>query len=191
LQVFAEKTGLMRQIIVLGMLLTGISSCQSDSETVSGNPDIGATEPRCELRARFFGALSVDIAWTAKQVSCAGMPRPGGAGARLRFAGSTPEQGRPIAIIIAVPDLVKNQAGGELASNVTLIEEGGGRFFSTANLDICMTDIHSTQAVAGNADRSSITGTVYCLSPLAEVNGKSSVSVPQLSFTGLIDWSSS
>jgi hypothetical protein len=192
LQVFPKKTVLTRQFIVFGLLLPGMSSCQADSVTAGSNPAAAAaTAADCEIRARIIGALSADIAWTGTNLTCEGMPRPGGAGARLKFAGASPDGGRPIAIIIAVPDLVRNEAARELASNVTLIEEGGGRFFSTANLDICMTDIHSSQELPGSANRSSVSGAVYCVAPLAQVNGKSSVSIPQLSFTGLIDWSSS
>ena len=90
-----------------------------------------------------------------------------------------------------MPDLVRDQTARELASNVTLIEEGGGRFFSTVDLGICMTDIHSAQRLAGSTNQSRLSGTVYCVAPLAEVNGGSSISIPRLSFTGLIDWSSS
>jgi hypothetical protein len=191
LQLFAEKTAWTRQIVALGLLLPGLWSCQTDVVTAAGNRDAGAISPACEVRAQLIGALAAEIAWSDAQVTCEGMPRPGGAGARLKFAGAASSAGHPIAIIIAVPDLVRDRTARELASNVTLIEEGGGRFFSTVDLDICMTDIHSAQQLAGSTNRSSLSGTVYCVAPLAEVNGGSSVSIPRLSFTGLIDWSSS
>jgi hypothetical protein len=35
----------------------------------------------------------------------------------------------------------------------------------------------------------SIAGTLYCIAPLAEVNGDASVTVHELHFGGLLDWS--
>ncbi len=138
-----------------------------------------------------YGALSGSLDWSTGDLHCAGMPRPGGAGARLRFAGVANDGGQAIAIILALPQLAKDATGREFASNVTLIEEGSGRFFSTINTDNCLTDIVSLTAIDGSDDRYSIQGKTYCISPLAEVNGTSSVSLPELHFTGLIDWSSS
>jgi len=38
-------------------------------------------------------------------------------------------------------------------------------------------------------DLYSIDGRLYCIAPLAEVNGESSLSISELSFSGLLDWS--
>jgi hypothetical protein len=191
LQVFVENARFLRQVFLLGPIFLGVSSCQADSVSDGGiRSPATIAAAACELQARIIGALSADIAWTAADSRCEGMPRPGGRGARLRFSGTAAEGDRPIAIIIALPDLVRNEAASELASNVTLIEEGSGRFFSTANLDICMTDVHSMTALAGSVNQSGLSGTVYCVAPLAEVNGRSSVSIPRLAFTGFIDWGS-
>jgi len=83
------------------------------------------------LRGQLYGAIPVSLDWGAKDVNCEGMPRPNGRGARLRFAGSATGDKQQLAIIIAIPDLGRGTLGLELASNVTVIEEGGGRFFST------------------------------------------------------------
>ena len=37
----------------------------------------------------------------------------------------------------------------------------------------------------------SIAGTLYCVAPLPEINGETSVSVAELRFSGLLDWSAS
>ena len=42
-----------------------------------------------------------------------------------------------------------------------------------------------------DVDRYSIGGTLYCVSPLAEINGDSSVLIPELAFLGLVNWNSS
>jgi len=141
------------------------------------------------LRGQLYGAIPVSLDWGAKDVNCEGMPRPNGRGARLRFAGSATGDKQQLAIIIAIPDLGRGTLGLELASNVTVIEEGGGRFFSTTDLGNCLTDITTLDEL--DVDRYSIGGTLYCVSPLAEINGDSSVLIPELAFLGLVDWNSS
>lgn len=144
-----------------------------------------------ELRARLYGAVSVELDWNSDELECSGMPRPEGNGARLRFAGQLPDTDRRIALIVAIPDLHRGAAGAEYATRITVIEEGGGRFFSTSSLNNCLTDITALEALDDSGDRFRIGGVLYCLSPLAEVNGSSSLSIDELQFSGLLDWSAS
>ena len=145
------------------------------------------------LRTRLYGAIKATLDWGKHDLECTGMPRPEGRGARLRFAGTSPDASKDqkVAIIIAIPDLTRAALGDEYRSNVTLIEEGAGRFFSTPNLDNCLTNITTLTALDDSGDRFSIGGTLYCVAPLPLVNGDSSVSFSDLDFSGLIDWSSS
>lgn len=140
------------------------------------------------IRGRVVGAVSVDIDWDAESVSCDGMPRPNGQGARLRFAGKSDELDQTAAIIIALPELARGETGTDLDSNVTFVVEGSGRFFSTADTDICWADVARQEALSD--DRYAVGGNLYCIGPLVEVNGNSSVSIPELEFSGLLDWSS-
>ena len=144
------------------------------------------------LQTELFGALEGTLDWSGTAMECSGMPRPDSAGARLRFAGQAGE--REIAIIVALPDLMRDGTGTELSSNVTLIDESSGRFFSTTDLDNCWTDITSASATGDEGDEGdegdqlNISGIVYCVAPLAEVNGTGSVSISELSFAGSLDW---
>lgn len=140
------------------------------------------------LRTTLYGAFETDIDWATDSLDCEGMPRPNGEGARLRFAGTVTNSDQAIAIIIALPALQRGQVARELASTVTLIEEGSGRFFSTSGLDICWTDVDKQVALEDMPDSYTISGTLYCITPLAEVNGDSSVSLRELQFAGLLDW---
>lgn len=162
------------------------------ARTVAPEPAASAA-PGCGeaglLQASVYGAISATLDWSGSELSCEGMPRPDGRGARLRFAGAVDD--RSIVIIIAMPGLTRGSSGSELASNVTLIEEGRGRFFSTADLDVCLTQIGSLEALDDGGHRFSISGSVYCVSPLAEVNGDSSISLSELAFSGLLDWDAS
>lgn len=138
------------------------------------------------LQATLYGALEAVLDWEAGTMQCEGMPRPDGRGVRLRFAGSV--GGQDLAVIIAIPEL-GDEPAAELASNVTIIEEGNGRFFSTPGLDSCWSDIATIEP--GPDDISVVAGTLYCISPLVEVNGDASVSLPELEFSGIIDPDSS
>ena len=141
------------------------------------------------LRGELYGALEGQLDWGDGSLDCQGMPRPEQRGARLRFAGSAGAEDASLAINISIPDLARAVSASELPSNVTLIEEGGGRFFSTVDLDNCLTDIDSQTAIEERDGLHIIAGRLYCIAPLVEVNGETSVSIQELSFSGLIDWS--
>ncbi len=138
------------------------------------------------VQATVYGALDGSVDWTGDAMDCEGMPRPDGDGVRLRFAGTA--DAIPLAIIIGVDGIGPDETAAELPTNVTIIEEGRGRFFSTSDLDSCWTDIERHAAIDADSGRYVIDGILYCISPLAEVNGTGSVSVPELRFSGLIDW---
>jgi len=190
----------------LSLLLTLSVTFSACKPTAESGPSVDESAPvaaapeeepilRCgndgRLRAEIYGAIAARLYWNKNELECSGMPRPDGQGARLRFAGSADDDARHIAIIIAIPDLARDATGDEFRSNVTIIEEGNGRFFSTPDLGNCLTDISSSVPVGDSGDRYSIGGVLYCVSPLPEVNGKSSTSIPELHFSGLIDWGAS
>jgi len=139
------------------------------------------------LSAQLFGSIERSLDWTAEELRCESMIRPDGEGVRLRFTGSAARQ--TMAIILALPTLERGLSGGDLPTVVTLTVEGSGRFFSTPNLESCFTDISTQQAVAGTADTYDIAGTLFCVSPLGEINGDAAISIPELAFRGLVEWS--
>jgi len=189
-RLFGAGYGLLASI---GAVLVG---CQAATEPESTTVAVAQeTVLKCgnegHLRADLYGAIATRLNWTRHALECDGMSRPEGRGARLRFAGSADDDKQRIAVIIAIPDLARGALGDELRSNVTLIEEDGARFFSTPDLDNCLTNITALLALDEDGDRYSIGGLLYCLDPLPEINGDSSVSIPEMHFSGLIDWSSS
>jgi hypothetical protein len=148
------------------------------------------------LIANVFGTLEGRLEWRGDELECEGMPRPHGEGARLRFAGPAlaGSEAERLAFIIAMPALEKGQAGSELEAGVTLILEDTGRFYSSPEQAGCWADIvvHEPAVDAGGPDGSDeyrISGLLYCLSPLAELNGTASVSLRDLEFSGRLDWS--
>ena len=115
------------------------------------------------------------------------MLRPNGNGIRFRFAGDA--VGERLAIIIAVPGLKPDEADVELPTKVTVTVEGSGRFFTTPNLESCWTEIQSQTISPEQPGVSAINGVLYCIAPLGEVNGDAAVSIPELSFSALVQWS--
>lgn len=151
--------------------------------------DAGGCGDSGYLRTTLYGSFDGEIDWSNGELDCTGMPRPDDAGARLRFAGTAADGVQSLAFIIAMPALERGTAARELASNVTIIEEGSGRFFSTSGLASCWTDVDAQTVVDDASDTYSISGTLYCITALAEVNGDSSVLLRELHFGGLLDWS--
>ena len=175
-------------------LAASLSGCEAASDPAA----VAAAEPQIAyqcgehgyLTTALYGALETEVRWTAADLECEGMPRPDGDGARLRFAGTIGEQ-KPIALIISLPDLQRGETGKEYKSNVTLIEEGNGRFYSTADSDICWTDIVALENVGDSVANVAVSGLLYCVAPLSEVNGDSDISIRDLEFRGLLDWNAS
>jgi hypothetical protein len=160
------------------------SACTDPPPAVSGEC---GTDGKFEVR--LYGSLDTALDWGAQTLRCQGMPRPNGAGARLRFSGSAQidAQKVPIAFIFGIPDLQRGQVAKELPTNVTIIDESQGRFFATQNIEACWSDIDSQEA-ADSSTRFIIKGILYCVTPLPELHGPGSVQFTELQFVGQIDW---
>jgi hypothetical protein len=143
------------------------------------------------LSAELFGGIEARLEWDHTDLACAGMPRPEGNGARLRLAGTRAGGGDNLVFIVAIPDLRRDTQRAELEGNVTVIEEGKGRFFSTPDFGNCIVAVRSVTPLDESGERFAVAGSVYCVDPVPEVNGTSAVSIPELHFSGLLDWSAS
>jgi hypothetical protein len=88
-----------------------------------------------------------------------------------------------------MPDLAKGATGKELPTNVTMIDEHNGRFFGTQDTDNCWTDVEVHEQINGpDETHYRVSGVLYCLAPLAELNGRSSVTLAEMAFTGRLNW---
>lgn len=176
---------------LVAFLGTLVAACNSDADAVADTVD---EEPAVlcgadgYLSAQLYGAIETRLEWNKDDLECTGMPRPEGQGVRLRLAAVDPATGSELVFIIAIPGFERDSGPAEFDTNTTLIEEGNGRFFSTPDTANCLVDIESVRGLDDSGDRYSISGILYCVSPLPEVNGVSSVSIPELRFSGLLDW---
>ncbi len=188
----ARPAGLSRTLAAVAAAL--LAACNPGAEVAA---DAAGEEPvlLCGddgyLTAQLYGAIETRLEWNQNDLECTGMPRPEGQGIRLRLAAVDPASGSELVFIIALPEFGRDSGPAEFDTNTTLIEEGNGRFFSTPNTDNCLVDVESVRGLDDAGERYSIAGTLYCVSPLPEVNGISSVSVPELRFSGLLDWTAS
>lgn len=176
---------------LLALMLVFASACSPNTVEAPEEPSAPSPGYRCGtggfLEAELVGALSTSLAWNAEVLACEGMPRPDERGARLRFAGPGLNPGEALAVIIAMPDLERGATGREYATNATVMVEGSGRFFSTSGDEVCWTDVIRQEPLS--ADRYAIAGSLYCIAPLVEINGDSSITIAELSFSGIVDWS--
>ncbi|MBT8086669.1 MAG: hypothetical protein KJO46_01480 [Gammaproteobacteria bacterium] len=167
-------------------------ACQSESPPPPATADLIETAQSCGeqgfLSATLFGSIEREFDWSADELECENMARPDGEGLRLRFTGAAAN--RSVSIILALPDLKQGEGGSELPTVVTLTVEGSGRFFSTADLDSCFTDIRARPSDGETNLLYDARGTLFCIEPLGEINGDAAVSIPQLEFQTRIEWSS-
>jgi hypothetical protein len=169
-----------------------LGACGQAPENKVPVPEPDATlESNCGstgyLSTELYGSIARQISWAAAEFRCESMLRPDGKGVRLRFVGDAADS--QITIILALPELRRADTVKESPTVVTLTVEGSGRFFSTPTLESCWSDIAAQDPVGDGGDRYEVSGTLYCVAPLGEINGSAAISIPQLEFRGIIDWS--
>lgn len=156
----------------------------------AGTPPADACVSGASLSAELYGDVRAALAWDAPALECDGMPRPFGNGARLRFAGDVTADGdaRRFAFIVALPDLEPGKTARELPATVTLMEEDNGRFYSNQAAETCWSDIERQEPLGNGGTEYAIGGIVYCVAPLAELNGNGSITIREMRFRGRVDW---
>lgn len=188
-----KKTHRQSRVAAAGLaLLCLLGACQKAVEPadlpVEPKP---AAKPTCSsdayLSAVLYGSIEREIRWSAEDLQCESMLRPDGKGVRMRFTGTA--AGSRLAIILALPELQQGLDDAESPTVVTLTVEGSGRFFSTPTAETCWSDVSTHDMLDGSPDQYTISGTLYCVAPLGEINGDAAISIPEISFRGIVDWS--
>lgn len=175
-------------LAVIFLLAAQVGQAQELSSPLA---DVSPCAADGRLTVSLYGGIRTTLDWTAAEFECLGMPRPDNEGARLRFAGTAEVAGeaRRIAIIVGLPALKQGQTARETPANITIIEENAGRFFSSSEASFCFSDIDEQEQDAnGEAGEYRISGVLYCVAALAELNGTGDVSLSDLKFSGRIDW---
>ncbi len=139
------------------------------------------------LRGPVFGAVQTTLDWQGEHMRCDGMLRPEGRGIRLVFSG--PRQAGPGDLVI-VMGLAEAELGidkGELAANVTIIDEATGRFYATQKEPRCWTQITSQLRLSGTVEETwRLDGRLYCASALAALTGPESITLGEINYSGVM-----
>lgn len=179
-------------------LLLGASACAGEGDDAKADDPAGApaeARPCLEddsgyLTGRLYGAIAAPLDWRSGALECEGMPRPDGAGARLRFARRIAPTDADLVIIIGIDGLDADETVTGRAATVTVIDEHSTRFYSNSG-EQCWADVTAQEPAAGPEDSRAVTGRVYCTAALPAVNGQGSISLDELEFRGRIDWAPS
>jgi hypothetical protein len=176
---------------LLGLMLLGPLGACGDPVEVETDAPAALPPPSCgdngAAAASLYGGIETEIAWSAEDMTCDSMQRPNGEGVRLQFVGEV--SGERLSIIISLPELNRGDTAVEIPSNVTASVEGSGRFFSTHNFDTCWTEVKSQTKLTDDSDTYTLEGILFCIAPLGEINGDAAVSIPELSFSTIVNWS--
>ena len=173
------------------LLLAPLCACRPTADAEPAPVSIPVLEaPSCgengALTGSLVGGIDTTISWAAHEMICESMPRPNGQGVRLRLAGDVGDE--RLAFIIAMPALAAGASGVEVPSNVTATVEGSGRFFSTPGLESCWTEVGAQTALPDRDGSYAVDGKLFCIAPLGEINGDAAVTIPELSFSTIINW---
>ncbi len=185
-------------------LLLGASACAGEGEDRPADAGanalanaLAAAAPRScledgsgYLAGRLYGAIDAPLDWRGGALACEGMPRPEGAGARLRFARRIAPTDADLVIIVGIDGLDPDETVTGRAATVTVIDEHASRFYSNSG-EQCWADVIRQQSAPGPNDTRAVTGRVYCTAALPAVNGQGSISLDELEFRGRIDWAPS
>src|SRR6056297_748882 len=178
-------------------LLLGASACAGEGEDAPADT-AAATLADAAARAcledgsgylagRLYGAIDAPLDWRGGALECEGMPRPDGAGARLRFARRIAPTDADLVIIVGIDGLDRGATVTGRAATITVIDEHSSRFYSNSG-EQCWADVTGQEAVPGPEDTRAVTGRVYCTAALPALNGRDSISLDELEFRGRIDW---
>jgi hypothetical protein len=139
------------------------------------------------LRGRLYGSVEKSLDWQGAAMLCDGMPRPEGEGFRLVFAEhSNPDQ-PGLVLVIGLADAVLGDSRKELEANVTVIDQNNGQFYSTQDEPRCWTQFSQQLQLRGTSTETwRVDGELYCASALAALTGTGSVTLDDITFSGVM-----
>jgi len=141
------------------------------------------------LRARLDGALELKLDWENDGTQCEGMPRPDNNGVRVRFSRAIDGGKRRLVIVFGIAGLSESSSGHALPANVTIIEEGLARVYSTLGDDKCTVDDVKQQLITPWRKESRtyrVSGRGFCVQPARAVGGDATVLMSTFDFAGQV-----
>ena len=137
------------------------------------------------LSGRLHGALDRQVDWRGSDMDCGGMLRPNDDGIRLVFA--APRTGERLLIVLGIAGRLDELDSGERATNITIVDESGKRFYSTGGRHMCWSVIETVQPIAGpDARIMQVDGEVYCSASLPSLSDNGSVALRDMRYSGRV-----
>jgi hypothetical protein len=137
------------------------------------------------IRGKLFGAIQLTMDVEGSSLRCDGTIKPNEQGMRLVFAYGDENSAQNLTLIIGLGARKNPETELEFPTNLTIIDNNDGRFFSTQGEGRCWTTINQQAHLATTSQEIyRIDGTVYCVSPLPELNGNNSITPGEISFSG-------
>lgn len=146
-----------------------------------------AMAPAGFVRGRWFGTLDLVVDWTGPELGCEGMLRPHGNGIRLLFAQQLADGSR-VVLVLGIDGDPDALPGPERPTNVTIIDEREGRFFSTTGAGRCWTDIQAAgplQLASASGGDWRVAGILYCVGALPALGDRGSLTLGETRFAGI------
>lgn len=139
------------------------------------------------LRGRLYGSIDQALDWRGATMLCDGMLRPEGEGIRLVFAEQNNPEQPGLVLVIGLAQAVLGDSRKELEANVTVIDQNSGQFYSTQDEPRCWTQFSKQLQLRGTSIETwRLDGELYCASALAALTGTGSVTLSDITFSGIM-----
>ena len=139
------------------------------------------------LKGELYGALRKSLNWRGDDMLCDGMNRPEGRGIRLVFSEQVDPDIPGMVLVIGIADAQLGAQEEELEANVTIIDQVGGKFYSTQEEPRCWTRLTTQLRLTGTVEESwRLDGRLYCASALAALVGPGSVTLDDIEYSSMM-----
>jgi hypothetical protein len=171
-------------LLAAALLASGCGNA-SEPERADAGEALCAPAATGALRARLQGAIDAEIDWNDSQPQCLAGLRPDGDGLRLLYKGTT-EDGEPLLLVFGLAGLQPGQSARNVATNVTVVREGSGKFYATQGEDKCACDEVIQTPIADQPGLFRLEGRGYCTQPARAVAGDGAVLLPRFDVVAIV-----
>lgn len=140
------------------------------------------------LSARLRGALDAKLDWRDAELECTGGARPDGSGIRVSIAGPLDASGQRLRLVFGLAAKPGTARAANVPTNLTVIQEGAQRLFSTRGDDKCQSELLTQQPEdAAHPQVLRVTARGYCIGAAATLDGRQQLWLERFDFSARID----
>ena len=180
-------------IVVLALAIWPFIQTVPEPYAATGSPGAWPTvdEPKpClldksgYLSVEIYGSLAKQLDLKGDKLRCIGKLDALNSRSRLAFFIGPDSAGTNLVFVIGLEGIDKqvNQSG--VPSNLTVLDQDNGLFFSTQGVGRCWTDLTLTQLNNHNAPTYRAEGELYCSGAIAQIQGPGSITISNFHFAG-------